>query len=233
MNTEFWISIWRSSYRWICLVLALLPTSLFFDQSSLDFLVGGDFDKPGDFLCFGFYLVVLLMAFALYYNESEKEIREEHAARVSHLNKIDERRKERLIKEKERQKQEKERAERLRREKIAAQRERLAQMAKIREEALDYDNAIKIWEKLGEIKEAARVRKMQAEMGSVKVAQKIVHGDYVDDRDTIVKDSVVSKSNIGGGSSKMQELKDLTEMKKEGLIDHEEFKQMKKEILGK
>ena len=56
----------------------------------------------------------------------------------------------------------------------------------------------------------------------------------VDDRDTTIQDSVVSRSNVGsGGSSKMQELKDLTEMKKEGLIDDDEFKQMKKEILGK
>ena len=86
---------------------------------------------------------------------------------------------------------------------------------------------------LGEIKEAARVRKMQANMGAVKVAQNVVQGDYIDDRDTIIKDSVVSKSNVGRGSSKMQELKDLTEMKKEGLIDDDEFKQMKKEILGK
>jgi hypothetical protein len=31
----------------------------------------------------------------------------------------------------------------------------------------------------------------------------------------------------------MQELEKLTEMKKEGLIDDDEFKQMKKEILGK
>ena len=30
----------------------------------------------------------------------------------------------------------------------------------------------------------------------------------------------------------MQELKDLTEMKEKGLIDDDEFKQMKKEILG-
>jgi len=66
-----------------------------------------------------------------------------------------------------------------------------------------------------------------------KLDQTVVHGDYVDDRDTIVKDSVLNRSNVGGGSSKMQELKDLTEMKKEGLIDDDEFKQMKKEILGK
>ena len=100
--------------------------------------------------------------------------------------------------------------------------------AKERERARDYETAIQIWERLGEIDEAARVRKTQAEMGSVKVSQKVVHGDEV----TEIKDSVLNRSNVGGGSSKMQELKDLAEMKKEGLIDDDEFKQMKKEILG-
>ncbi len=103
--------------------------------------------------------------------------------------------------------------------------------AKEREKALDYDSAIEIWEELGEIEEAARVRKLKARQGSVRIAQKVVHGDEVSK--TEIKDSVVSKSNVGGGSSKMQELKELTEMKKEGLIDDNEFKQMKKEILGK
>jgi len=101
-----------------------------------------------------------------------------------------------------------------------------------REKARDYESAIEIWESLGEIEEAARARKEQAEMGSVKVAQNVVHGDYVDDRVTIVKDSVLNRSNVGG-SYKMQELEKLTQMKKEGLIDDDEFKQMKKEILGK
>ena len=101
--------------------------------------------------------------------------------------------------------------------------------AKEREKALDFDAAINIWEELELIDEAARVRKMQAEMGSVKVSQKVVHGDEV----TEIKDSVLNRSNVGGGSSKMQELKDLTEMKEKGLIDDAEFKQMKKEILGK
>ena len=78
--------------------------------------------------------------------------------------------------------------------------------------------------------EAKRLKKKMR----LKVDQTVVHGDYVDDRDTIVQDSVISKSNVGaGGSSRMQELKDLTEMKKEGLIDEDEFNQMKKEILGK
>ena len=67
-----------------------------------------------------------------------------------------------------------------------------------------------------------------------KVSQTVVHGDYVDDRDTIVKDSVVNKSNIGGGgSSKMQELKELKEMFDSGFISKEEMEDMKKEILGK
>ena len=112
---------------------------------------------------------------------------------------------------------------------------RLEKLEKIkqREEALDFDTAIEIWEELGEISEAARVRKLKTEQSAVKVDQTVVHGDYVDDRDTIVKDSVINRSNVGGGSSKMQELKDLAEMKEKGLIDDDEFKQMKKEILGK
>ena len=120
-------------------------------------------------------------------------------------------------------------------------RKAMRQEANQRERALDYNSAIRIWEELGQIKEAARVRKLKAEQSAVKVDQTVIHGDYVDDRDTtyiddrdtIVKDSVISKSSIGGGSSKMQELEKLTEMKKEGLIDDDEFKQMKKEILGK
>ena len=113
--------------------------------------------------------------------------------------------------------------------------------AQRRELALDYDSAIEIWEELGKLKEAARVRRLKAEQGSVKVsqnvqgdqitAQKVVQGDEI--KRTNIRDSVVSRSNVGAGSSKMQELEKLTEMKKEGLIDDAEFQQMKKEILGK
>ncbi len=106
------------------------------------------------------------------------------------------------------------------------------EMAQEREKHLDYQSAIELYESIEMPEEAARVRKLKAEQGAVKVDQTVIHGDYVDDRDTIVKDSVISKSNIGG-SSKMQELKELTEMKEKGLIDDDEFKQMKKEILGK
>ena len=107
----------------------------------------------------------------------------------------------------------------------------LKKEAERRELALDYNSAIEIWESLGEIEEAARVRKLKTEEGAVKVTQKVVQGDEV--TKTEIKDSVLNRSNVGGGSSKMQELKDLTEMKEKGLIDDDEFKQMKKEILGK
>ena len=70
--------------------------------------------------------------------------------------------------------------------------------------------------------------------GKVKVDQTVVHGDYVDDRDTIVKDSVVNKSNIGaGGKTKGERIKLIKELLDSGAIDDAEFKQMKKEILGK
>ena len=67
----------------------------------------------------------------------------------------------------------------------------------------------------------------------VNIEQTVVHGDYIDDRDTIVKDSVLNRSNIGGGSSKAEELQRVADLKEKGLIDDDEFKQMKKEILGK
>ena len=95
------------------------------------------------------------------------------------------------------------------------------------EKLLEFDEAAEIYKKYGMTDDVIRVRK------AAQVNQTVVHGDYVDDRDTIVKDSVLNRSNVGSGSSKMQELKELTEMKKEGLIDDDEFKQMKKEILGK
>ena len=101
------------------------------------------------------------------------------------------------------------------------------------EEHLKYKEAIDIWEELKMYKEAKRIRNKIKEEGKIKVDQTVVHGDYVDDRDTIIKDSVVSRSNISsGGSSRMQELKELKEMLSEGLIDKDDFKEMKKEIMG-
>jgi hypothetical protein len=106
--------------------------------------------------------------------------------------------------------------------------------AKRQEKLLEFDEAAKIYKQLGMDDDLIRVRKLKAEQGAVKVAQKVVHGDYVDDRDTIIKDSVVNKSNIGaGGDDKFVRLEKLTVMKEKCLIDDDEFKQMKKEILGK
>jgi len=110
-------------------------------------------------------------------------------------------------------------------------RDDLLETVKQHEKLLEFDQTAEIYKKLEMDEEVIRIRKLKADLAAPKTE---IHGDYVDDRDTIVKDSVISKSNIGaGGSSRMQELKDLTEMKKEGLIDDDEFKQMKKEILGK
>ncbi len=67
-----------------------------------------------------------------------------------------------------------------------------------------------------------------------KVEQTVVHGDYVDDRDTIVKDSVINRSNIGAGrKSKAERLREAKALLDDGIIDSDEFKQMKQEILGK
>jgi hypothetical protein len=97
-----------------------------------------------------------------------------------------------------------------------------------------YDKAEEWYTFHGRLEEAATMRRKKAELGATKVDQTVVHGDYVDDRDTIVKDSVVSKSNIGaGGKSKGEQIKVIKELLDSGAIDDAEFKQMKKEILGK
>ena len=99
---------------------------------------------------------------------------------------------------------------------------------------LRYKEAIDIWEELGKHDEARRIRKKMREEGKVKVDQTVVHGDYVDDRDTIVKDSVLNRSNVGaGGKTKGERIKLIKELLDSGAIDDDEFKQMKKEILGK
>jgi hypothetical protein len=102
---------------------------------------------------------------------------------------------------------------------------RLGKLEKVkqREKALDFKAAIEIWEELGEISEAARVRKLKAELGSVKLSQKVE-----------IKDSVLHRSNISSeGKSKAEEIKEIKELHDTGTIDDGEFKQMKKEILGK
>ena len=80
------------------------------------------------------------------------------------------------------------------------------------------------------LKKAAEMRNKKAKMSGSKT---VVHGDYIDDRDTIVKDSVLNRSNVGSGKSKSEELREAKALLDDGIIDDDEFKQMKKEILGK
>jgi hypothetical protein len=108
----------------------------------------------------------------------------------------------------------------------------LRNLAFQKEKALNYSEAAKIWEELGEIKEAARIRKIIAEQSKIKVDQTVVQGDQI--TKTEIKDSVLNRSNIGAGSDdKIAKLEKIANLKKEGLIDDAEFKQMKKEILSK
>ena len=90
-----------------------------------------------------------------------------------------------------------------------------------------FDDAEKLYTKNGMLEKSAEMRKKKAKMSDSKT---VVQGDYVDERDTIVKDSVIYRSNIGPGD-KFTKLERLAEMKKEGLIDDDEFKHMKKEIM--
>ena len=60
-----------------------------------------------------------------------------------------------------------------------------------------------------------------------------VKGDYVDDRDTIVKDSVISRSNVGsGGKSKAEKLREVKALLDDGIIDDDDYEKMKREIIG-
>ena len=99
-----------------------------------------------------------------------------------------------------------------------------------REKHLDYDSAINIYEKINLPEEAARVRSLKADLAAPKTE---IHGDYVDDRDTIVKDSVVNKSNIGaGGKSKAEEIKEIKELLDSGAINEDDYEKMKRDIIG-
>ena len=111
-------------------------------------------------------------------------------------------------------------------------RSRNIELAQEREKHLDYDRAIQIYEENNMSGEAGRIRKLKAEQSAVKVTQKVVHGDEV--TKTEIKDSVLNRSNVGAGEkSKAEEIKEIKELLDSGAIDDDEFKQMKKEILGK
>jgi len=94
-----------------------------------------------------------------------------------------------------------------------------------------YDDAEEWYTSAGMLDNAAEMRKKKADMGAAKVSQKIVQGDEI--TKTEIKDSVLNRSTVGGGSSKMQEMKELKEMFDSGFISKEEMEKMKKEIIDK
>ena len=111
-------------------------------------------------------------------------------------------------------------------------RNNLINLAQNKESNLDYESAIYLWERIGNQEKAKDIRRKMVD--EKKVEQTVVHGDYIDDRDTIVKDSVVNRSNIGTGrKSKAEELREAKALLDDGIIDSAEFKQMKQDILGK
>jgi len=91
------------------------------------------------------------------------------------------------------------------------------------------DHAINWYTQLGELEEAARVRKQKAEMGAAKVSQKVVQGDEI----TSIQDSVVSKSSIGSGAREdlLSQLERLGALKEKGLITDDEFIIAKRHLL--
>ena len=128
----------------------------------------------------------------------------------------------------------KEMAERRRADEEEAKRKKKEDLEKAEkhEKLLEFEEAAKIYKQYEMDNEVVRVRKLKAEQGAVKVNQKVVHGDEI--TKTEIKDSVISKSSIGaGGKSKSEELRDAKALLDDGIIDDDEFRQMKKEILGK
>jgi len=93
-----------------------------------------------------------------------------------------------------------------------------------------YDDAEEWYTSAGILDKAADMRKEKADMSATKVSQKIVQGDEI--TKTEIKDSVLNRSTVGGGSSKIQEMKELKEMFDSGFITKEEMEKMKKEILN-
>ena len=94
------------------------------------------------------------------------------------------------------------------------------------EKILDFEKAAEIYNFYERTDELIKVRNKARN----KVEQTVVKGDQI--TKTEIKDSVLNRSNVGSSSSKIQELKDLAEMKGKGLINNEDFEKMKKEIIG-
>ncbi len=101
--------------------------------------------------------------------------------------------------------------------------------AKELENLLRFDEAIQLWEYMNNHEEAKRIR--QIIIDQKKVDQTVIQGDQI--TKTEIKDSVLNRSNIGGKSSKAEELREAKSLLDEGLINEDDYEKMKKEILGK
>ena len=119
--------------------------------------------------------------------------------------------------------------ERKRIEKLKKEKKRKdLEYAEKHEKLLEFEEAVKIYKEYEMDDEIIRVR----EKARNKVEQTVVHGDQI--TKTEIKDSVLNRSNVGaGGKSKSEELREAKALLDDGIINDDEFKQMKKEILGK
>ena len=85
-------------------------------------------------------------------------------------------------------------------------------------------------EEFEEMKKEILERKPQISKEPVEIAQEGIHGDDLVEEE--IKDSVVSKSNIGAsGDDKFPRLAKLKEMFDSGFISKKEMEEMKKEIM--
>ena len=82
-------------------------------------------------------------------------------------------------------------------------------------------------------KKAIMDKPMQQNVMDKPMQQNVyIQGDNI--TKTEVKDSVLNRSNIGSdGKSKAEQIQNIKDLLDSGAIDEDEFKQMKKEILGK
>ncbi|MDC0161532.1 SHOCT domain-containing protein [Marine Group III euryarchaeote] len=107
----------------------------------------------------------------------------------------------------------------------------IEKVGELLEELKLYDDAEEWYTTKGMLEKAGEMKQKKADLNAPKISQKIVHGDEV--TKTEIKDSVLNRSNIGAKSSKAEELREAKALLDDGIIDDDEFKQMKKEILGK
>ena len=101
------------------------------------------------------------------------------------------------------------------------------EMAMKHEKFLEFEEAAEIYKEYDMEDDVIRVRKE----GRNKIEQVIVQGDQI--TKTEIKDSVLNRSNVGGGPSKTEELREAKTLLDDGLINESDYERMKKEILRK